>query len=422
VIPRYLSLSLIRACALVLIAAAVVGAVFMSVRHSQPAAADPAYGSVKLNPGSGFIIQGHVFAVPVNMTTCSSSAPPPTYTSTATATNTATPTKTSTATPITFTPTSTPTATPVTFTPTRTWTPTVTQTPFPGTPLPSPTFSPSTMCRVGSYDISMNYDVTKFSVTSDGGTSTGGNTNMGCNTASPPVCISSTLVDTTKAWKLNAWAGSTVSLIAGAGADGANGPQYRRVLSNSATTLTVMPPWDGFPVSFPDNTTVYRVGGLTDAGWVASTGRPLQCPIGAVYGAGTAELHCVTLGTTNGVGGSGTLTNLTLAANNRGLAFFTFNVAPARPGTEVFTIEGNDIPADVVTGARRVTLCPDANVDNRVNSTDQTLMAKAFNQHGGNLTLWPLYTQAKDPNEDNVINSTDLSIAAGEFNERCVQQ
>jgi hypothetical protein len=411
VIPRYLSFPLIRVCTVVLIAAAVVGAVLISIRHSQPAAANPAYGTVKLNPQSGFIIQGYKFAVPVNMTTCST--PPPTYTPTATATKTATPTKTSTATPITFTPTRTstptrtPTATPVTFTPTRTWTPTVTNTPFPGTPLPSPTISPSSICRVGAYDISMNYDASKFSVTSDSGTSW---TPSGTNTTT-------TLTDVTKVWKINQWAGSTVSLIAGAGSDGANGTQYRKVVSNTATTLTVSPAWDGFPVSLPDNTTVYSVGGLTDGGWIASTGRPLQCPTGVVYGAGTAELHCVTLGTISGAGGSGTLTNLTLAANNRGLAFFTFNMPPVNPGTEVLTIEGNAIPADVITGTRRVTLCPDGNVDGKVNSTDQLTMAQAFNKHTGDAG----YTQAKDPDENGVINSTDMLIAAGEFNRKCIQ-
>jgi hypothetical protein len=253
----------------------------------------------------------------------------------------------------------------------------------------------------------MNYDATKFSVTSDTGTSTGGNT-------------TTTLVDTTKTWKINLWAGSTVSLTAGAGADGANGTQYRKVVSNTATTLTIASPWDGFPVSLPDNTTVYAVGGLTDGGWIATSGRPLQCPTGPVYGTGTAELHCVSLGSANGVGGSGPLTNLTLTANNRGLAYFTFNVFPASPSTEVLTIEGNPIPADVITGTRRVTLCPDGNNDGKVNSTDQLTMAQAFNQKGPP-NPGPLYTQAKDPDENNIINSTDQLIAAGEFNKKCIQ-
>src|SRR5205823_7265443 len=141
-----------------------------------------------------------------------------------------------------------------------------------------PTISPSSICRVGAYDVSLTYDATKFSVTSDTGTSTGANT-------------TTTLVDTTKTWKFNVWAGSTVGLIAGAGSDGATGTQYRKVVSNTATTLTVATPWDGNPVSFPDNTTVYTVGGMTDGGWISSGGRALQCPTGAVYGAGTVELH-----------------------------------------------------------------------------------------------------------------------------------
>src|SRR4051794_5916478 len=82
-------LNLVRICAVAFLAIALSTAVAVSLRPPRPAAANPAYGSVKLNPGSGFIIQGYKFAVPVNMTTCST--PPPTYTPTATATNTATP-------------------------------------------------------------------------------------------------------------------------------------------------------------------------------------------------------------------------------------------------------------------------------------------------------------------------------------------
>jgi hypothetical protein len=353
--PSALQLRLLGAAVIV---AALAAAAVLSGGHPRHAAADPAYGVVKLNPGSGMVIQGYKVTIPVNVTTCSTA--PPTYTPTATATRTATATKTSTATPITATatktatPTKTATATPVTFTPTKTATPTKTftpsptNTPFPGTALPSPTPNPLTVCRVGSYDVKINYDAAKLSLLTDGGTSTGGNT-------------TTTLVDTTKTWKTNQWAGSSVTLVSGGGSDGANGAQIRKILSNSATTLTVSLAWDGFPVSAPDATTVYTIGGISDGGWVSSTGRPLQCPTGPTYGAGWAELHCVTLGAAAAVSGTGTLATLSLAANTRGLAFFTFTLPPADPSTQVLTIEGNSIPVDVSSsGARRVTLCPDS--------------------------------------------------------------
>lgn len=398
----------LRVLVLTAIAAAIALTFLLGRSQTEHASANPAYGIVKLNPGSGFIIQGYKIGIPVSMTTCAT--PPPTYTPTATATKTATPTKTSTATPITNTPTATFTITPILATATKTFTPTITNTPFPGTPLPSPTISPSSICRVGSYDVNINYDATRFSLVTDGGTSTGGNT-------------TTTLVDTTKTWKINQWAGSGVTLTAGGGSDGATGAQIRKVLSNSASTLIVSPAWDGFPVSPPDNTTVYVLGGLTDGGWITSTGRGLQCPLGPAYGSNWAELHCVSTGSLDGAATSGTLANLTLSANNRGLALFTFTLPPAEDGTRILTIEGNDIPADITNGARRVTLCPDTNSDGKVNSTDQLQMAQAFNQKGPPLKTPPdpLYTQAKDPDENGVINSTDELIAAGEFNKKCIQ-
>lgn len=399
----------LRLLALAGIMAAVAMTIALGVHHSQPAAANPAYGSIKLNPSSGIIIEGHKVGIPINVTTCST--PPPTYTPTATATNTATATKTSTATPITSTPTSTdtptstPSPTPVTFTPTNTPTRTPTETPFPGTALPSPTPKPSSVCRVGSYDVNINYDTSKLGIVTDTGTSTGSNT-------------TTTLVDTTKSWKQNQFASSSVTLVSGGGSDGANGAQIRFVVSNTANTLTVSPAWDGFPVSAPDNTTVYNVGGITDGGWVSSGGRQLQCPIGPTYGASSAELHCITLGSADGVGGSGTLANLSVVANSRGLSFLTFNVAPANPATRVLTIEGSDIPVDVVNGARRVTLCPDASGDGRINSTDLLLIAQSQNARPGNAK----YATVKDPDENLVVNSTDLQITASLANKRCIQQ
>jgi hypothetical protein len=359
--PSALQLRLLGAAVIV---AALAAAAVLSGGHPRHAAADPAYGVVKLNPSSGVVIEGYKITIPVNVTTCST--PPPTYTPTATATATATATRTATVTPITATatrtdtPTSTatatatatgtrtPTITPTfTATPTKTFTPSPTNTPFPGTALPSPTPNPLTVCRVGSYDVRINYDATRFSLLTDGGTSTGGNT-------------TTTLVDTTRAWKTNQWAGSSVTLVSGGGSDGSTGAQIRKILSNTASTLTVSPAWDGFPVSPPDATTVYTLGGITDGGWIGSTGRQLQCPVGPTYGLGWAELHCVTLGSGAAASGTGTLASLSLTANVRGLALFTFALPPADPATQVLTIEGSNIPVDVSSGgARRVTLCPD---------------------------------------------------------------
>lgn len=61
---------------------------------------------------------------------------------------------------------------------------------------------------------------------------------------------SSTLNDTGKAWTVNQWKGREVKLTGGTGAG-----QLRRVVSNTATQLTVTPTWS----PTPDGTSVYRI-------------------------------------------------------------------------------------------------------------------------------------------------------------------
>ena len=76
------------------------------------------------------------------------------------------------------------------------------------------------------------------------GTSTGGNS-------------TSTLIDTSKAWTTNAWAGSKVYITGGTG----NG-QSRTVLTNTATTLTISGTW----MTTPDATSTYYVEALRIGG------------------------------------------------------------------------------------------------------------------------------------------------------------
>lgn len=64
----------------------------------------------------------------------------------------------------------------------------------------------------------------------------------------------STLTDSTKAWTVNAFAGYSVEILSGTGAG-----QWRRVLSNTATQLTISPAWTVQPIA----ASVYSLYGWT---------------------------------------------------------------------------------------------------------------------------------------------------------------
>ena len=276
-------------------------------------------------------------------------------------------------------------------------------------------------CNLGAYGVVLNFDNRRLAVNSTTGTSTGSNTTW-------------TLRDTHATWKTNQWAGSSVLLTGGSGSG-----QERVIASNTACpgtsgtpcALTLTSTWNTtFPNVLPDATTTYRLGGVTDGGWLASTGRPMTCPIGAQYGVSAtdshfswAELHCVTTGdgTIQGPTGAGNLVNVTFRTVSRGFTSLTFTLAPANPNTQVLTTEGWTIPADIsTTGARRVIVCPDANPipDGKVSATDLQQIALAFGQHPGGL----LYSVAKDPDESGTINSADLLATASVFGKTCVQK
>ena len=82
-----------------------------------------------------------------------------------------------------------------------------------------------------------HYALSAANPTNNTGTSTGTNT-------------ATTVNDTTKAWLLNEWAGTTVTLNGGAGAG-----QVQTIVSNSATQLVVTGPWS--PV--PNGTSTYTI-------------------------------------------------------------------------------------------------------------------------------------------------------------------
>ena len=270
------------------------------------------------------------------------------------------------------------------------------------------------------------------------GVSSGGNT-------------STTLKDLGKSWKANQWAGSRVTLLGGPGYTGADGnPQSRIVVSNGKCTqpppnpipagdctLTVSPAWDGGAIPLPGNTTRYMVGGMTDGGFLGSTGRPMLCPNDPIYGQGTAQISCFTLGNVPPAGatGTGNLTVLTVQTASgavgatpcggpgawvpcapRGIV----SLGLVMPDTQVLRVDGFDILADYANGNRRIMLCPDVNPvpDNLVSAIDLSLIAQQFLKRVGDVG----YTIQRDPDENGIVTSIDLSLTAQVFGKRCTQQ
>lgn len=257
-------------------------------------------------------------------------------------------------------------------------------------------------CYVGAYDVTVNYPSSRFTVLSDGGQSTGGNT-------------TTTLNDTSKAWKVNQWVGTLVSIVSGPAFG-----QKRTVTGNTATQLVVSPPWDTtFPNVLPTSTSYYAMGGIAEGGMITSTGRSALCPGGAQYGSGTASLSCVTTGWLPPfpATGAGNLVNVSMQATGRG------SVALSLTNVVIVQIDGTTIPADVVGGTWRVILCPDSSPNGVINSSDLQQTAAAFGQKGPPLKNPPdpLWTQQKDVDENGNINSVDLQLTASVFLQKCVQ-
>ena len=122
------------------------------------------------------------------------------------------------------------------------------------------------------------------------------------------------------------------------------------------------------------------VGGMSNGAFLGSTGRSVVCAADPVIAGGFAELGCITLGNGPpwGANGTGILTTLTVQAlssavgtqpcggPNPGTWVPCFprgitSVPLVSPNTQVLRIDGVDIAADVVSGSRRVMICPDAN-------------------------------------------------------------
>jgi hypothetical protein len=247
-------------------------------------------------------------------------------------------------------------------------------------------------CHIGAYDLTMNFDPAIFGVLLEGHIATSATSN--------------TITVATATWKINQWAGAQIHLTNGPGFG-----QKRYVASNTATTITVTQPWNPPPASQPGANTIFNIGGITDAGFLGSSGRTVNC-LTATYGTGTAQLQCITLGAEiAGPTGTGNLTWLTVQANGRGISPVSLT------SVQVLEIDGDPIPVDIFNGARRVILCPDPNGDGRVTSIDLSLIAQQFGKHPGD----PGYTTTRDPNEDGNISSPDLSLTAQVFNQKCVQ-
>lgn len=263
------------------------------------------------------------------------------------------------------------------------------------------TTTTSSLCRLGAYEVKLQYDTAKLSIAEVAGISTGGNT-------------STTIKDTTKNWKPNEWVGANVTIVGGAGASGSNGnPQSRSVIANTSNTLTISPAW----TVIPNTTSFYELGGMQEGGWLGSTNRIISCPVGPTYGANWAELHCVSFDDVPpGPTGAGNLTKTTFqtTVGNRGLT----TVSLLTPDTKVLKIDGFTIPADIVNGTRRIVRCPDPDNNNSINVIDLLIIAQA---NGANAITNPaLYTTKKDPDENNSVNVIDLQITAQLNNKKCV--
>ena len=158
--------------------------------------------------------------------------------------------------------------------------------------------------RTGSGDTYVAFDLE-----GDNGTATGGST--------------TTLVDGGKSWETDRWAGAYLLLLAGTGS-----VRYRRIASNTSTTLTL----NRALASAPDATTVYAIvtsGIMFDGGRVSSrtastitdTGHTTKWVTNSLVGA-----------TVTFVGGSGaTPSTMTVASNTSDTLTFTssFSVQPA---------------------------------------------------------------------------------------------
>jgi hypothetical protein len=327
----------LRALGVLGLAAALVGAFSaMGTHDSQDAAANPAYGNVRPDPQTAYIIHNNIFQLRTRFQTCATTADP--------------------------------------------------------------------LCHLGGYEMKIGFDATKVSVQDDAGISSGGNT-------------TTTLRDTSKSWKVDQWKNSRITLVGGAGAIGADGNQQTRIVqSNTANTITVTPAWDGAPVTLPNATTFYIVGGIVNSTFLSSTGRTGICQP-AEYEAAAAEIHCVTLGAPqqgypDGPVGAGQLTNLTLRADNKGI----FTVSLLAPDTRVLALDGTIIPADIINGTRRIVRCPDADNNNTINVIDLLLIAQA-----SGTSVPPGPSDPRNPDENGTINVIDLQITAGVSGGRCVQ-
>lgn len=251
----------------------------------------------------------------------------------------------------------------------------------------------NTLCRLGAFDLTLNFSDPLLDIVTEGAIGTSGTT--------------TTLTVATATWKLDQWKGSQVHITSGPGFG-----QKRVILTNTATTLTVATPWNAPPASQPGSGSIFNIGGMSDGGFIGSSGRTVNCQL-PEYGASWAQIECFTLGSEiPGPNGAGTITNLVVRAVNRGLSTLSLT------NVQVLPIEGEPItPVDVFGGTRRVILCPDPNGDGRITSIDLGLIAQQFGKTNGQ----PGYTTTRDPNEDNVISSIDLGLTAQVFNKRCVQ-
>ena len=114
-------------------------------------------------------------------------------------------------------------------------------------------------CHAGGYALQVNYPSSEFTVVTDAGLATSAGT--------------TTIVDTTKTWKINQWAGSEAKITLGAGFG-----QARTVVSNTANTLVVSPAWNTIHRPPGRTRTIPSAVSRTAAGSAARAARPVAQP------------------------------------------------------------------------------------------------------------------------------------------------
>jgi hypothetical protein len=281
---------------------------FVSARDTGPALADPAYGNLAPFPSSSVYIQGHRFGIPIRMTTC-----PDTTNVTGTATGGGLMTLTDTSKSWTANQwagydlmLTTGTGSVQTRTIASNTSNTLTVSSGWGGVLTSGSASGGTINSL--QNAGANWLLNEFAgktleLTTPGGpqtrtilynspdtlyaAATGSTLNSGTATGS----TLTTLVDTSKSWSANQWAGKVVEVTSGAAS-----PQTREIVSNTNNTLTVITAWQEAATGTATSATTTTLTDNTRA-WAANIWAGYQIEL--TSGTGAPQTRTVSSNTSN---------------------------------------------------------------------------------------------------------------------------